>query len=105
MFPVKQLLHFLTHDLWCRTCNPFVQRRRREHVADAQAGGDMAYFRNLLMRDRVHQRNRLAILRRELLKTGADPWEADLLVKAVDEYRQGRRNIIVAAPYQHPMSR
>lgn len=94
--------HFLTHDMWCRTCNPVTTRRRSRYVKAVRDNADMTYFRNLVEQDRVMQDARLADLRTALTEQGAESWQADLLVKLVDEYRQGKRNIVVAMPYQHP---
>lgn len=86
------------HSLTCRVCNPFSLRRRRAYADNAQAGGDMAYFRNLIRLDESEQAARLDALREELGRSGAAPWEADLLVKLVDEYRKGRRNLVLHVP-------
>lgn len=91
------------HRLSCVVCNPVTIRRRRRYVKAVRDNADMTYFRNLVEQDRVMQDARLTDLRTALTLEGAAPWEADLLVRLVDEYRQGKRNIVVAMPYQHPM--
>lgn len=90
MFHVKPFLHSLS----CAVCNPFSLRRRRIYADNAKAGGDMAFFRNLITADHATQQRRLTELRIALTGNGATPWEADLLVNLVDQYRQGRKNLV-----------
>lgn len=97
---MKQRITALLHGLSCAVCNPFSLRRRRIYADNAQAGGDMAYFRNLITADKATQLRRLTELRITLAGNGATPWEADLLVNLVDQYRQGRRNLIAVMPPQ-----
>jgi hypothetical protein len=92
------------HRMACRVCNPFTLRRRRQRADDAQAGGDMAYFRGLVEEDRAQQAARAA-LRRERLEAAladmsAEPWQRELLTGIMDRYERGEKNLVVSMPPQ-----
>jgi hypothetical protein len=114
MFPVKhhmnQVKHFVMHSVWCRTCNPISARRQRKAITAAHdnahivwsdklaADTRFANIRQMVMADARFQaalERRRERLRVALEESGADPWEAALLVEAVDRFRAGNDVIAI----------